>query len=118
MTVMTVGWADQARQRLVRTWDSRGGWGYRADDPPYVEPTIYASLALMDQDRSYTDQAGRWLAQIQQEDGAVGLSATLERPAWPTAWCALFWKLNAAFKQPAQRAVHWLLERRGQISRA
>ena len=113
-------WIRQARSELLRL-ASAPGWGYRQGGSPHVEPTALGCLALLATAPSDPDgaadrmvgEAARWLASIQQPDGALGLSATLSSPEWATPYAMLLWANLQGFNAQRQKAAEWLLGRRG-----
>jgi hypothetical protein len=54
-----------------------------------------------------------WLADLQQPDGAVGISAELSKPRWPTAYAALLWSQLPGYEEPLARSLRWLQQREG-----
>ena len=113
-------WIRQARSELLRL-ASAPGWGYRQGGSPHVEPTALGCLALLASAPSepdstadrIVDEAARWLASIQQPDGALGLSAALRSPEWSTPYAMLVWSNLEGFNAQSQKAAEWLLGRRG-----
>ena len=114
-------WILAAREQLLRARDQAAGWGYRPGTEPFVEPTVLACLALLATDAVSTSErrqttlgeCARWLASIQQPDGALGLSASLATPQWPTAYAILLWSALNVETASGRRAADWLLHRRG-----
>jgi hypothetical protein len=109
---------DQVVERL----SVRPVCGYRREESPRVEPTALAGLALLA--AGLADRAAMtldWLADVQSQDGSLGIDAQTPLPCWPTGWAVLAW--NAAIKHPApanakwsaaaERAVQWMLSIRG-----
>jgi hypothetical protein len=66
--------------------------GYRFGGAPASEPTALAALALI----AYGALEAavpklRWLAEVQVEDGGVGINERQRSPCWPTPWAVLAW---------------------------
>jgi hypothetical protein len=59
------------------------------------------------------DHDSRLISSLQQPDGAVGVSASIPRPQWPTTLAALLWQCNGSDDPAIQRSMHWLLQREG-----
>lgn len=57
--------------------------------------------------------SAQWLARIQQTNGGVGVSASIDRPYWPTSYALLLWTALEGDEQPRQRATRFLLGRAG-----
>ncbi len=117
---MTTDWPKRALQMLEES-RSHPGWGYRANDIPYVEPSVVCGFALRarfgtgTQEPSRSREIAQWLKRLSQPDGSVGLSAELPRPAWPTAWALWYWRTAAHTSgEPCRKATEWLLRRRGE----
>jgi hypothetical protein len=111
-------WLEEARKNLLGLQDGTGGWGYRRNGLPSVEPTALACLALRATDPDggagrLVEPAAKWLASLQQPDGSVGLFAGMPRPEWPTPFALLLWADLGGFDREIQHATEWLLERRG-----
>ncbi len=119
---MSITWVDRSRDVLLSIQGERPGWGYRAEGEPYVEPTALASLALLataqespnDPGIAAAQAAADWLAEIQQPDGALGLSESLAEPCWGTALGLLLWSALAAYEKPREKATRWLLDLKGE----
>ncbi len=65
-----------------------GGWGYKPDQPPHLEPTCLALLALAAdrQKHAAVIAAGEaWLRQCTVGDGTYRLARGRHEAAWPTA---------------------------------
>jgi len=113
-------WIDRACRRLLSWQTSAGGFGYRPEASPYVEPTALAVLALgaarerhgMEADRA-ARSAARWLTTLQQPDGSVGLSEAHPQPAWGTALATLAWRSVDDHAAERSAALAWLANQRG-----
>ncbi|MFZ5830555.1 MAG: hypothetical protein ACOY3P_10725, partial [Planctomycetota bacterium] len=96
--------------------------GYERTQPPRVEPTALAALALSLHGRTNDAHAALdWLASVQNSDGSFGVDATLRQPHWPTGWAALAFRAatqqTAAtwpFAEAADRGAQWLLSSSGE----
>jgi uncharacterized protein (DUF362 family) len=90
-------------QALADLACAEGGWGYRAEQPPQLEPTCLALLALSVQPDRFAGPlaAGRrWLEGCQGPDGLYRLARGRPQAVWPTA-LALFTRL--ALGEPPAR---------------
>ncbi len=114
-------WVSATCHRLLELRTSGVGWGYRADGPAYTEPTTIGCLALLaiaDQHPvegvdELAEQSAQWLADLQQPDGAVGISADLPIPKWPTAFAALLWSQWSTYQRHLAPSLRWLQQREG-----
>jgi hypothetical protein len=116
---MDADWIEPAREHLVRLRGDGPGWGYAPGSESYVEPSVLASLALLSQESGEQDHAtaaevAGWLASIQRDDGALGLSASLREPAWPTTFACLLWQALGSHPGARAAALQFLAQRRGQ----
>jgi uncharacterized protein (DUF362 family) len=67
---------------------AEGGWGYAPGQPPHIEPTCLALLALAGQRKRYAAviaAAEAWLRQCSAGDGTYRLGRGRHEAAWPTA---------------------------------
>ncbi len=117
---MPSAWLDSIRETLLGRQTPGGGWGYGGGAEPMVEPTVLASLALLEMQpdsppRASPDvhAAADWLARLQQPDGALGISARWSTPRWPTALGTLLWAVLGRHKTHLQKAIGWLLAHGG-----
>lgn len=112
-------WIADARQQLISLFDQKHGWGYMPGSQPSTEATALACLALRanglenKKSSSVAAMGARWLASIQQPNGAVGITETLQNPEWPTPLALLAWASLEEFRGNASRAIQWLLARKG-----
>lgn len=91
-------------------------WAYHPGGPGAAEPAAWCALALSAHGRvDDALPAAKWLAQIQAEDGAVGIDALHTTPSWPTSLAILSWKAvdDDRFARPIWRAMEWTLLARG-----
>jgi hypothetical protein len=89
--------------------------GYNAAAPIASEPTALAALALFAaSEYDACHRAARWLAEIQQWDGSVGVTAADKEPKWPTSLALLAWLTAGGFDAHVARAVKWTLTDRGE----
>lgn len=98
--------------------------GYAPGGPESSEPTALAGLALSACGRSKPAQrAAKWLADLQQPDGSVGVRPGHTTPNWPTALGVLIWHAlkrnasteNAGFQPAIRRACGWILSTHGKV---
>jgi hypothetical protein len=109
-------WAADARDRLIRLVVHGRGWDYAGEGIPRTEPTALACLALRAANRDVPAEAecaARWLAALQQPNGAVGIGDGLEAPEWPTSYAALAWGGSKEHLRAAAKACGWLLSQHG-----
>jgi hypothetical protein len=104
-------WLDQTFDALTR----QPLIGYATGSVPASEPTAIATLALAQHGRvAAAKKAADFLAEIQADDGSVGVRDGEPTPGWPTslavvAWCAC----GNAYQGPIDRGIAWLLSVKG-----
>ena len=65
-------------------------WTYRASRDTMAEPAAWSALALAAHGMLEAARApADWLAEVQQTDGSVGISAAETEPRWPTSLAML-----------------------------
>jgi hypothetical protein len=112
-------WLAEAQQRLIDLRGTDKGWAYRSPGLPAAEPTALAAMALLalnPESKTSLELAtsgAEWLTSIQRSDGAVGLSAEMRSPEWPTPYALLLWSILGRYLNPAERAKSWLLGHQG-----
>jgi hypothetical protein len=114
-------WTELARGDLLSRRDRSGAWSYRGIQSPAVEPTVLACLGLLETrvqasatvTQQVVQDAARWLLTMQQEDGSVGVSASLHQPGWPTPYAILLWNVLGLAQEQRRRASTWLLAQEG-----
>jgi hypothetical protein len=105
-----MSWFDNALDRLCHT----AAWGYHAQGESACEPAALTALALSAWNQPARAQsAAQWLADLQAEDGSVGVSASQSSPGWPTAWAILAWHAVGGFEANIARGINWLLATAG-----
>jgi hypothetical protein len=116
-------WTVSARDELVRHREGDMAWGERSGAPPRVEPTALACLGLLagSPGGSSTEpgeavlRAADWLATVQLQDGALGLSQSISTPNWTTPYGILVWAALPKYSGAAERAGQWLLQQEGAV---
>jgi hypothetical protein len=115
-------WIDRARRELLGLRSIRGGWGYRLDSEPCVEPTALAALALLATSPGgpaeadvirVIREASDSVVHAQRLGGVVGVSATRANPGWMTPHALLLWTALGMHQDRAERATSWLLAQKG-----
>jgi hypothetical protein len=98
-------------------------WAYRASHESAAEAAAWSALALVAHDQLKAALApATWLAELQQEDGSVGVSAAEAEPRWPTslallAWCIVERATDCGrFSDCIDRAAGWSLADRGKTA--
>ncbi|MFO0907645.1 MAG: hypothetical protein U0794_04665 [Isosphaeraceae bacterium] len=117
---MSRDWAPRAGVELLALRAREGGWGYRRDSEPCVEPTVLAALALQTLEprddpatRSAVMTAADLLSSLQRRDGSLGLSASQPTPGWMTPYAVLLWASTRSHDTNLKRACEWLLSEKG-----
>ena len=86
--------------------------GYHPDGEPASEPIAGAAIALAQAGRlEPAARAADWLAARQTRMGSVGVTASEDDPAWPTALAMLAWQAVDAerYAKRISRAANWAL---------
>lgn len=112
-------WTDQLIDRVAAATPG----GYLPSGPPATEPIAWAAMSLAAAGRAgAARRAADWLANAQQRDGAVGVTADQSTPAWPTSLSILAWLAAQqadgahSYQDNIQRAVDWALEAKGRTA--
>jgi hypothetical protein len=92
---------------LRRAQNPDGGWGYFPGKQSWLEPTVYAALALHGD--AAADRAWTLLKSWQMANGAWRPGADVQIAGWGTALCVNLATVRGEFGDPLQRGVAWLL---------
>ena len=96
------------RVSALRQWQNAdGGWGYFPGKQSWLEPTLYAALALHGDPSS--DRAWELVSTWQGEDGSWRPSAGVEISNSATALCVTTAAARGEFGWPLRKAVAWLV---------
>ena len=85
---------------------------YSLTSPEASEPTAWSALALHAAGSTESAQrAADWLTNLQQRNGAVGVTAVDIDPAWTTGLAILAWGAidQDAYAEPIRRGAEWAL---------
>lgn len=98
-------WLDDALELLTNSPIC----GYQAGGQGATEPTALASLALIGHRAGTGAEIGLWLADLQSEDGSVGVRPREDTPRWPTSLALLAWLAIDAkqYSDNIARGVQW-----------
>ena len=94
--------------------------GYALGGVASTEPTALAALALLAHGRPEAAGIGlQWLADLQSEDGSLGIGVAEESPCWPTALAVIAWRSagrggSSTFERHVKRAIGWMLRTHGE----
>lgn len=102
---------DTQRSRLLAMANPEGGWGYIAEQPPHLEPTCLALLAL--HDGPHRTAALAWIETSAAGDGTYRQASGRREAAWPTA-LVLFVRLSLG-QSGLESLVRALLALRGRV---
>ncbi len=92
---------------LLARQNADGGWGFRAGQSSWLEPTAWAALALAG--RREMDRAMEWLGPLQTASGAWPAHPEARRESWATSLVILLKSLRREFDPQWRRAVDWLV---------
>jgi uncharacterized protein (DUF362 family) len=96
-----------------------GGWGYAPEQPPHLEPTCLALLALSRQPQRFAAiiESGRsWLRQCAASDGTYRLGRGRPEAVWPTALVLFIQATLGDDSAAVQQTASALLGRKGRKS--
>lgn len=101
-----------ARLQALRSVQNRdGGWGYFPAKESWLEPTVYAALALHGQPQA--DRAWALLSRWQRPDGSWPAAAHVQIANWGSALCVTLASVRGEFGDPFHKGVGWLLHSAG-----
>jgi hypothetical protein len=84
-------------------------WAYRRGNTRSTEPAAVAAAALAGHGMlSEAEQACAWLAELQQADGCIGISAAQREPHWPTSLAVLAWRQSDHFQPQIDKSLRWI----------
>jgi hypothetical protein len=92
---------------LLARQNADGGFGFRAGQSSWLEPTAWAALAL--HGRPEMDRAMAWLGPMQLAGGAWPASPNAQRESWATSLAILLKCLRGEFDASWRKAVAWLI---------
>lgn len=96
---------------LKRAQNRDGGWSYFPGKQTWLEPTIYAALALHGEPEA--DRAWALISSWQNPDGGWRPTADVEISHAGTALCVTAAAARGEFGEPLHRGVNWLLGQSG-----
>jgi hypothetical protein len=107
------------REFLLRTQNADGGWGYFAGKQSWMEPTAYATLALLKSSGSQAavERAWRQMQTWQTPDGGWRPGGGVQDPTWVTSLGLIAGASLGIGQAARQRSVEWLLKLSGRESR-
>ncbi len=96
---------------LLRTQNSDGGWGYFPGRLSWLEPTVYAMLALQGRSDAQRSLARAWplVDSLQLSDGSWRPSPQVKTGTWVTSLALLLCLLRNPSDVRCRKAVHWLV---------
>lgn len=96
---------------LRRSQNPDGGWGYFPGKQSWLEPSVYAALALHGEPAS--DRAWQLLASWQNSDGSWKPSQEVWTSTWATALCVTLATVRQESGRSLQAGASWLLDAEG-----
>lgn len=94
------------RDHLLRTQNADGGWGYFPGKESWLEPTVYAALALQGEPAS--QKALALLATWQRADGAWRAGAKVPDAHWATALMLVLYRAMNRQDTAYTKGLDWL----------
>lgn len=98
------------REHLKRHQNADGGWGYFPGKQSWLEPTVYAAMALGGPE---ADRALNLLAKWQLPEGAWHPNAQVKNPHWGTAITLTLYRSLGRQDASYTRALEWLSKMAG-----
>jgi hypothetical protein len=100
---------------LRTTQNPDGGWGFFPGKQSWLEPTVYALMALQGSGSAqpHFDRGWKLLRSWQQPDGSWQPCAAVREPHWTTALCVTLHCLRGVHDDSFHRGVDWLLRTAG-----
>ena len=98
---------------LLDAQNSDGGWGYFPGKRSWLEPTVYAMLALDGDGQAQGALQRAWKAvrSWQLPEGAWRGGPQVQEPHWTTALAVTLHVARGQFDQPFRAGVDWLLSK-------
>lgn len=93
-------------EALKTRQNADGGWGYEAGKPSWLEPTVWAALALHGD--PVTDRAWALVRGWQLENGAFATSAKVREAHWATSLAVTLHCARGTLDGQWRRGVEWL----------
>lgn len=96
-----------------------GGWGYFPGKESWLEPTVYALLALAEEPRARPalERGLRLLRSWEIASGGWRAGARVAEAHWATSLVITLHAARGVFEDSTERGVHWLLATRGAETR-
>ena len=97
-----------------------GGWGYFPGKESWLEPTVYALLALAGESsaRPAIERAGRLVGSWEVSSGGWRACARVQEAHWATSLMVTLHSALGLYDGSTHRGVDWLLSARGAETRA
>src|SRR5215470_15290501 len=96
---------------LRRSQNADGGWGYFPGKQSWLEPTVYASLALHGELAS--DRAWQLISAWQNRDGSWRPTQEVRTSTWATALSVTLAAVRGEVGLPLRAGASWLLSAQG-----
>ena len=105
---------------IVAAQNSDGGWGYFPGKETWLEPTVYALLALADEPcaRAAVERGCRLLRSWEVASGGWRACARVAEAHWASSLVITLHSAMGVYEDSTQGAVAWLLSMRGAETRA
>jgi hypothetical protein len=99
------------RELLLRNQNADGGWGYFAGKQSWLEPTVYAMLALQGEPaaKNGLDRSWNLIRSMQMRDGGFKPCRSFNKSTWVTALAVTACSVRGEFGPPFQSGVKWLV---------
>jgi hypothetical protein len=105
--------------RIAAAQNADGGWGYFPGKESWLEPTVYALLALREEARppAVFEKGWRLLRSWEAAGGGWRASARVAEPHWATSLVVTLYRAMGIYDAPLGRGVEWLVASRGAETR-
>jgi len=106
--------------RIEAAQNADGGWGYFPGKESWLEPTVYALLALSEESRARAafERGWRLVRDWEAAEGGWRACARVAEPHWATSLVVTLYRAMGIDDAPLGRGVRWLVESRGAETRA
>jgi hypothetical protein len=102
----------------LKSWQNNdGGWGYFPGKKSWLEPTLYALLAIGADDREVFARGWALVGRWQLESGAWRPCAAVEEAHWATSLAVTLHSVAGVYDDAFRRGVAWLIQSSGSENR-
>jgi hypothetical protein len=104
--------------RIEAAQNADGGWGYFPGKESWLEPTVYALLALREEARAAFEKGWRLVGSWEAGAGGWRACGRVAEPHWATSLVVTLYGAMGIHDAALERGTRWLLASRGAETRA